>query len=184
MSSAISFHDFLSIHIHTFGNVLSLIIRVALYPLNHKQLLSMQQMQKIQPRLKVIQEKYANDKQKLNEEMMRLYRENNVNPAAGCLPLLVQLPILILLFNVLRSYDFAGTSFIGVLLGSSTIAGLAQAVGAEAAANGSYQMLTVFGSILKNPAGLVNINYYLGNLILASRPFHFNLGSAKTFKRR
>lgn len=154
---------------HSYGLaivLLTLIIRVALYPLNHKQLLSMQQMQKIQPRLKVIQEKYANDKQKLNEEMMRLYRENNVNPAAGCLPLLVQLPILILLFNVLRSYDFAGTSFIGVLLGSSTIAGLAQAVGAEAAANGSYQMLTVFGSILKNPAGLVNINYYLGNLIL------------------
>lgn len=154
---------------HSYGMaivLLTVIIRVALYPLNQKQLLSMQQMQKIQPRLKVIQEKYANDKQKLNEEMMRLYKENNVNPAAGCLPLLVQLPVLILLFNVLRTYDFAGTSFFGVLLGSSTIAGLAQAVGAEVAASGTYQIMSVFGTVFKNPIGLLNFNFYLGNLIL------------------
>jgi YidC/Oxa1 family membrane protein insertase len=61
-------------------------------------------------RLKVLQEKYATTK-KTQQETMRLYKENKVNPAAGCLPLSGQLPILILLFNVLRSYDFAGTSF-------------------------------------------------------------------------
>ena len=76
--------------------LLTIAVRVVLYPLNQKQMTSMQQMQKIQPRLKVLQEKYANDKEKLNQETMRLYKENKVNPAAGCLPLVVQLPILIL----------------------------------------------------------------------------------------
>ena len=69
--------------------LLTIVVRIALY-LNQKQMVSMQQMQKIQPRLKVLQEKYANDKEKLNQETMRLYKENKVNPAAGCLPLLVQ----------------------------------------------------------------------------------------------
>ena len=124
---------------HSYGLaiiLLTIAVRIALYPLNQKQMLSMQHMQKIQPMLKVIQEKYANDKEKMNQETMRLYKEYKVNPAAGCLPLIVQLPILILLFNVLRTYDFADTSFFGVLLGSSTTAGLAKALGVAAAANG------------------------------------------------
>lgn len=146
--------------------LLTVAVRIVLYPLNQKQMTSMQQMQKIQPRLKVLQEKYANDKEKLNQETMRLYKENKVNPAAGCLPLLVQLPILILLFNVLRTYDFAGTSFMGVLLGSSTTAGLAQAVGVAADPTGNYGVLSVLTGILKNPAGLSNAGLYIGNLIL------------------
>ncbi|MCK9435919.1 MAG: YidC/Oxa1 family membrane protein insertase, partial [Synergistaceae bacterium] len=141
-------------------------VRIVLYPLNQKQMTSMQQMQKIQPRLKVLQEKYANDKEKLNQETMRLYKENKVNPAAGCLPLLVQLPILILLFNVLRTYDFAGTSFLGIILGSSTTAGLAQAVGVAADPTGNYGVMSVLTGILKNPAGLSNAGLYIGNLIL------------------
>lgn len=146
--------------------LLTVAVRIALYPLNQKQMTSMQQMQKIQPRLKVLQEKYANDKEKLNQETMRLYKENKVNPAAGCLPLLVQLPILILLFNVLRTYDFAGTSFLGIILGSSTTAGLAQAVGVAADPTGNYGVMSVLTGILKNPAGLSNAGLYIGNLIL------------------
>ena len=146
--------------------LLTVIVRLALYPLNQKQMTSMQQMQKIQPRLKVIQEKYGNDKEKMNQETMRLYRENKVNPAAGCLPLLVQLPILILLFNVLRTYDFAGTSFMGVLLGSSATSGLAQAVGVAADQTGNYSILAVLTGIVKNPAGLSNVGLYFGNLVL------------------
>ncbi|MGD9666738.1 MAG: YidC/Oxa1 family membrane protein insertase [Synergistaceae bacterium] len=146
--------------------LLTIAVRIVLYPLNQKQMTSMQQMQKIQPRLKVLQEKYANDKEKLNQETMRLYKENKVNPAAGCLPLLVQLPILILLFNVLRTYDFAGTSFMGIILGSSTTAGLAQAVGVAADPTGNYGVLSVLTGILKNPAGLSNAGLYIGNLIL------------------
>ena len=146
--------------------LLTIVVRIALYPLNQKQMVSMQQMQKIQPRLKVLQEKYANDKEKLNQETMRLYKENKVNPAAGCLPLLVQLPILILLFNVLRSYDFAGTSFLGIILGSSTTAGLAQAVGVAADPTGNYGLMSVLTGIIQNPSGLSNAGLYMGNLIL------------------
>ena len=146
--------------------LLTVAVRIALYPLNQKQMTSMQQMQKIQPRLKVLQEKYANDKEKLNQETMRLYKENKVNPAAGCLPLLVQLPILILLFNVLRTYDFAGTSFLGIILGSSTTAGLAQAVGVAADPTGNYGLMSVLTGIIQNPSGLSNAGLYMGNLIL------------------
>lgn len=146
--------------------ILTILVRVALYPLNQKQMRSMQQMQKIQPRLKVIQEKYGDDKQKLNAEMMRLYKENNVNPASGCLPLLIQLPILILLFNVLRTYDFTGASFLGVTLGTSTIAGLGQAVGVAADVSGNVGTMAVLSAVMKNPAGLVNVVLYLPNLIL------------------
>jgi membrane protein insertase, YidC/Oxa1 family, C-terminal domain len=135
--------------------LLTIAVRIVLYPLNQKQMTSMQQMQKIQPRLKVLQEKYANDKEKLNQETMRLYKENKVNPAAGCLPLLVQLPILILLFNVLRTYDFAGTSFMGIILGSSTTAGLAQAVGVAADPTGNYGVMSVLTGILKKPCGTI-----------------------------
>ena len=146
--------------------LLTIAVRIVLYPLNQKQMTSMQQMQKIQPRLKVLQEKYANDKEKLNQETMRLYKENKVNPAAGCLPLLVQLPILILLFNVLRTYDFAGTSFLGIILGSSTTAGLAQAVGVAADPTGNYGLMSVLTGIIQNPSGLSNAGLYMGNLIL------------------
>ncbi|HCD72433.1 MAG TPA: preprotein translocase YidC, partial [Thermovirga lienii] len=76
---------------HSYGLaiiILTLLVRVLLYPLSHKQMVSMQKMQKLQPRLKVLQEKYKDDKETLNKEIMRLYKENNVNPAAGCLPLL------------------------------------------------------------------------------------------------
>ena len=154
---------------HSYGLaivLLTVVVRLLLHPLNQKQMVSMQQMQKIQPRLKVIQEKYGNDKEKLNAETMRLYKENHVNPAAGCLPLLIQLPILILLFNVLRTYDFAGTSFMGVLLGSSTLTGIAQAVGVPVGADGVVGFGAVFSGILSNPAGLANVQYYFGNLFL------------------
>ena len=146
--------------------LLTIAVRVVLYPLNQKQMTSMQQMQKIQPRLKVLQEKYSNDKEKLNQETMRLYKENKVNPAAGCLPLVVQLQILILLFNVLRKFDFAGTSFMGILLGSSTMGGIAQAVGIAADSTGNYGVMSVLTGVLSNPAGLSNVGLYVGNLIL------------------
>lgn len=154
---------------HSYGLaivLLTILVRIALYPLNQKQMKSMQQMQKIQPRLKVIQEKYADDKQKLNEEMMRLYKENNVNPASGCMPLLVQLPILILLFNVLRTYDFTGAAFFGVTLGTSTLAGLGQAVGIVADQQGVLGVMAVLTAAAKNPAGLGNVGLYLPNLLL------------------
>ena len=86
--------------------ILTVLIKIVLFPLSFKQAKSMKNMQKIQPELQQIQKKYKNDKEKLNKASMELYQKYNVNPAAGCLPLLVQMPILFALFNSLRSYPF------------------------------------------------------------------------------
>ena len=77
-------------------------IRLLLLPLGIKQIRSMQSMQAIQPQMKALQQKYKGNRQKLNEEVMKLYRENRVNPFMGCLPLVAQVPVLIALFGVLQ----------------------------------------------------------------------------------
>ena len=82
--------------------LLTFTIMLLLYPLTAKQAKSMIAMQRVQPEIKKMQAKYKNDRQKLNEEMMKFYQENKINPLAGCLPLLVQLPIFFSLFRVLR----------------------------------------------------------------------------------
>ncbi|MCR1899248.1 YidC/Oxa1 family membrane protein insertase [Irregularibacter muris] len=81
----------------------TVVVKVFLLPLALKQTNSMKQMQTIQPKIQALQQKYKNDKQKLNEKMMELYKEHNYNPAGGCLPLLIQFPILIGLFRVLQN---------------------------------------------------------------------------------
>ena len=90
--------------------VLTIIIRVVLYPLMQKQMVSMREMQKIQPLMKAIQSKYKNDKERLNKELMALYKVHKVNPMSGCLPLLIQMPILILLFQTLRKFEYLDPS--------------------------------------------------------------------------
>ncbi len=77
-------------------------VKLLLMPLSLKQIRSGQKMQEIQPELSRIQERYKNDKEKLNEEMTKLYQEKKYNPASGCLPLIVQMPILFALFYVIR----------------------------------------------------------------------------------
>jgi len=86
--------------------LMTVLIRVILYPLMQKQMVSMREMQKIQPLMKAAQEKYKNDKERLNKELMALYKEHKVNPMSGCLPLIIQMPILILLFQVLRKFEY------------------------------------------------------------------------------
>ena len=86
--------------------LLTIIIRIVLYPLMQKQMVSMREMQKIQPLMKSLQDKYKNDKERLNKELMSLYKEHRVNPMSGCLPLLIQMPILILLFQTLRKFKY------------------------------------------------------------------------------
>jgi YidC/Oxa1 family membrane protein insertase len=85
--------------------LMTVLIRVILYPLMQKQMVSMREMQKIQPLMKAVQDKYKNDKERLNKELMALYKEHKVNPMSGCLPLIIQMPILILLFQVLREFN-------------------------------------------------------------------------------
>ncbi|NMA67217.1 MAG: membrane protein insertase YidC [Clostridiaceae bacterium] len=80
----------------------TLVYKLILLPLSIKQTKSSQRMQELQPELQRIQARYKNDKEKLQEETMKFYQENNYNPTSGCLPLLIQLPILIALFYVIR----------------------------------------------------------------------------------
>ena len=83
--------------------VVTILIKILLLPLTLKQDKSMKEMKKLQPELEKIKKDYAHDKQMLNIKTMELYREHKVNPLGGCLPLLIQLPILIALFGVLRN---------------------------------------------------------------------------------
>jgi YidC/Oxa1 family membrane protein insertase len=84
---------------------LTLIVRVLIVPLTVKQIRSMQHLQAHAPQLKALQQKYKNDKQRMNEEVMKFYRENKINPAASCLPIVFQIPIFISLFFVLRDFE-------------------------------------------------------------------------------
>jgi YidC/Oxa1 family membrane protein insertase len=82
--------------------LLTLAIRVLLLPLAFKQIRSMQAMQVIQPKVKELQRKFKGNRERLNQEMMALYKEKGVNPLSGCLPILAQFPVLIALFAVLQ----------------------------------------------------------------------------------
>src|SRR3954454_17071183 len=81
---------------------LTVVTRAVLIPLTYKQLKGMRALQALQPQIKELQEKYKNDKQRMQQEMMRFYKENKVNPFASCIPLVAQLPVFITLFYVLR----------------------------------------------------------------------------------
>ncbi|MDR7457729.1 MAG: membrane protein insertase YidC, partial [Armatimonadota bacterium] len=82
--------------------LLTIAIRLLLHPLTRKQLRSMKAMQALAPQIEVLRRKYKDDPRQLNVEIMSLYRANNANPLGGCLPLLLQLPILYALFDLLR----------------------------------------------------------------------------------
>ena len=90
----------------------ALIIRIITGPLSKKSFESSQNMQKIQPKIKKIQTKYKDDSQRMNREIMKLYTESGVNPLGGCLPMLIQMPLLFSLFIVFRStIEFRGAPF-------------------------------------------------------------------------
>ncbi|MDX6661289.1 MAG: YidC/Oxa1 family rane protein insertase [Solirubrobacteraceae bacterium] len=82
---------------------LTIVVRAALIPLTLKQFKSMQRLQQLQPQIKAIQAKYKEDKQRQNQEMMKFYQENKVNPLGSCLPLVFQLPVFLSLFYMLRT---------------------------------------------------------------------------------
>src|SRR6476619_2156788 len=82
--------------------LLTILVMLVMFPLTAKQAKAMMAMQRAQPEIKKLQAKYKNDRTKLNEEMMKFYQEHKINPLAGCLPLLVQMPIFLALFRVMR----------------------------------------------------------------------------------
>ncbi len=104
--------------------LLTVIVRIVLVPLTISQTKSMAKMQKLQPELKELQKKYKDDKQKLQKETMEFYSKNKVNPLAGCLPLLLQFPVFIALFQTLRN----PSEIITDVVGSFTLNGVASGI--------------------------------------------------------
>src|SRR5271167_4968950 len=106
------------IHAHLVGGSwglaivgLTVLIRAVLVPLTYRQLKSMQEMQRLSPQINQIKEKYKEDKQRQQQEIMKFYKDNKINPLASCLPLLLQLPVFISLFYMLRTdlkFDICG----------------------------------------------------------------------------
>jgi len=93
--------------------VFSILIKIIVYPLTHKSYESMSKMQALQPKLTVLKEKYKNDPQRLNQETMKMYKQEKVNPLGGCLPMLLQMPLLWGLFIVFRStIELRGEGFV------------------------------------------------------------------------
>jgi len=91
--------------------VLTVIVRIFLIPLTVRQFKSMRAMQELQPQIKKLQEKYKSDKQTLNKKMMEFYQENEVSPFGSCLPLILQMPVFIALFHMLRTESAVGGAF-------------------------------------------------------------------------
>ena len=108
--------EFLNKLIHNWGVsiiIMTLLLRIIMFPLSKKQSLSSLKMQELQPKMKAIQEKYKNDQQKLQQETSKLYQQAGYNPASGCLPLFLQFFVLISMYNLFNNYfEFRGAMFI------------------------------------------------------------------------
>lgn len=158
-----------------FGNygmaiiIFTIIVRAAMVPLTLKQYKSTAEMQKVQPLLQEIQRKYANDKEKLNQEMMKLYQEHKINPAGGCLPLIIQMPILLSLWQVI-------TKPLKYMLGFTTqqLSDLA----AQAGAKGAYPEIETITYFIKNNMGDKVDNL---NMFFPSHGFGINLANIPTW---
>jgi len=85
---------------------LTVVVRILILPLTFKQVRAMQDLQRLQPEIKKLQERYKGDRQRMNQEMMGFYQEHKVNPLGSCLPILLQIPVFITLFYLLRSDEF------------------------------------------------------------------------------
>jgi len=95
--------------------VVTILIKVIFYPLTYKSFSSMKRMQRLQPKMNALREKYKKDSQKLNQEMMNLYKEEGVNPMGGCLPMVLQIPVFFALYQVLsQSIELRGAPFLWV----------------------------------------------------------------------
>jgi YidC/Oxa1 family membrane protein insertase len=93
-------------YLHNYGVaiiLLTLLIKILFWPLTHKSYVSMRAMKKLQPKMQKIREKYKDDKEKLNQEIMQMYRTHKVNPVGGCLPMVLQIPVFFALYRLLYS---------------------------------------------------------------------------------
>lgn len=101
--------------------IVTLIVRLLTFPLMMKQIRYSKVMQQLQPELQKVREKYGNDKEKLNQEMMKTFQTHGVNPLAGCFPIIVQMPVLIALYQAINTNQaLKAHEFLGILTLSST----------------------------------------------------------------
>ena len=184
--------------------LLTIVIKAILAPLTVKQIKSMKAMQELQPRMKQLQDKYKNDPAKLQAEMGALYKEMGVNPLAGCLPLLVQMPFLIAIFYALQGYpydqnyvQFLWLPSLGepdpmyilpVLSAASTwIMSKQTGSGATGAAAQQQKIMTIFMPLfigyisLKFPAGLV-LYWVVMNLMQIGQQFFMDRSDKESLK--
>lgn len=113
---------FIYSQVHDYGLAIllfTLLLKIVLLPFNIIQTKSTVKMQLLQPKMKDIQNKYKNDPQKLSQAQMDLYKKEGVNPMGGCLPLLIQWPVLIGIFYVFRNYKFGNAAILGVGLSTA-----------------------------------------------------------------
>ena len=98
--------NFANRYTHNYGIdiiLLTILIKIIFYPLSLKSYKSMKNMQKLQPKIAQLREKYKNDKEKLNQEMMGIYKKEGINPLGGCLPMVIQIPVFFALYRVLMA---------------------------------------------------------------------------------
>jgi YidC/Oxa1 family membrane protein insertase len=122
------FHDQVGVGWGVAIILLTVVTRIAILPLSLKQIRSMRALQAHQPEIKKIQQKYKDDRQRMQREMMSFYQENKINPFASCVPLLLQLPVFLALFYLLRSDEFSdelrasgNPDFLGVTLDEKAV---------------------------------------------------------------
>ncbi|MGH2981538.1 MAG: YidC/Oxa1 family membrane protein insertase [Solirubrobacterales bacterium] len=142
------FHDDVGLAWGTSIIALTVVIRTLLIPLTYKQIKGMRAMQALQPQIKELQEKYKNDRQRQQQEMMRFWQANKINPLASCLPLLLQLPVFFALFQLLQSDSFES----------------------DVRASGDQSWLFI-DSVIKDPTGaemVILVVLFIGSMALSS----------------
>jgi len=150
----------------------TILAKIILWPLNAKSQKSMAAMQKIQPQLAKLQEKYKNDKDKLGMETMKLYQDNNINPMGGCLPMLIQFPLIIAIYQVIIKPI---TYLMNVDMSVSEIIKMLQKNGFGKSLSAASQQIEVLAEVTKSGLadkiqGFVNIDFNFLGLDLSQVP--------------
>lgn len=128
--------------------LLTVTVRLLLFPLFVKQIKSQRRMQELAPKIKELQKLHKGDRETLNVEMMKLYKENNANPISGCLPLLLQLPVFFALFTVIRNFKLDADAMYGLTAQQLREGAAAQVLGApiSAAFNSPASLINELGA--------------------------------------
>jgi YidC/Oxa1 family membrane protein insertase len=199
------FMTFLYTYVGNYGLViicLTILIKILFYPLTHKSYSSMKKMQDLQPHMNALREKYKKDTQKLNQEMMKLYKEKGVNPMGGCLPMLLQIPVFFALYQTLsQSIELRGAAFLWItdlsapetlffrplvlMMGVSMF--FQQSMTPTAADNKQAQMFKfmpiLFTAMFWNfPSGLV-LYWFMNNFLTIGQQYLINKGGLRPSKK-